>query len=82
MHIPTAPLHPYTAGGAGALKPFIIISISYLLFTVTDGAVRMLVLLHAYNKGFTAMVGHGGGAKARPWLEKRNLLVFSNFPAK
>eukprot|EP00889_Picochlorum_renovo_P001932 jgi/Picre1/28962/NNA_004356.t1 len=26
-----------------------------LLFTVTDGAVRMIVLLHAYNKGFTAM---------------------------
>ena len=38
-----------------ALWPFIIISITYLLFTVTDGAVRMLVLLHAYNKGFTAM---------------------------
>ena len=38
-----------------ALWPFIIISITYLLFTVTDGAVRMLVLLHAYNKGFSAM---------------------------
>ena len=38
-----------------ALWPFIIITITYLLFTVTDGAVRMLVLLHAYNKGFTAM---------------------------
>lgn len=35
-----------------ALKPFVIISTSYLLFTVTDGAVRMIVLLHAYNKGF------------------------------
>ena len=35
--------------------PFVIISITYLLFTTTDGAVRMLVLLHAYNKGFTAM---------------------------
>lgn len=39
----------------GALYPFVIISITYLLFTVTDGAVRMIVLLHAYNKGFTAM---------------------------
>ena len=39
----------------GALWPFIIISITYLLFTTTDGAVRMIVLLHAYNKGFTAM---------------------------
>ena len=38
-----------------ALWPFIIISITYLLFTTTDGAVRMLVLLHAYNKGFSAM---------------------------
>ena len=39
----------------GALWPFIIISIAYLLFTITDGAVRMIVLLHAYTKGFTAM---------------------------
>jgi hypothetical protein len=38
-----------------ALKPFVIISVSYLLFTVTDGAIRMAVLLHAYQKGFTAM---------------------------
>lgn len=39
----------------GALFPFAIISVSYLLFTITDGAVRMIVLLHAYSKGFTAM---------------------------
>lgn len=37
-----------------ALKPFVIISLAYLLFTTTDGAVRMIVLLHAYNMGFTA----------------------------
>ncbi|WIA38671.1 hypothetical protein OEZ86_001977 [Tetradesmus obliquus] len=37
-----------------ALKPFVIISLSYLLFTTTDGAVRMIVLLHAYHLGFTA----------------------------
>ena len=37
-----------------ALKPFIIISSSYLLFTVTDGGIRMIVLLHAYTLGFTA----------------------------
>ena len=30
----------------GALLPFAIISSSYLLFTITDGAVRMIVLLH------------------------------------
>ena len=27
-----------------ALMPFVIISLSYLLFTVTDGAIRMIVL--------------------------------------
>lgn len=35
--------------------PFAIISLTYILFTITDGAVRMIVLLHAYNKNFTAM---------------------------
>ncbi len=35
--------------------PFVVISISYLLFTVTDGAIRMIVLLHAYNLSFSAM---------------------------
>lgn len=39
----------------GALFPFAIISIAYLLFTITDGAVRMIVLLHAYEKQFTAL---------------------------
>ncbi|PRW57505.1 major facilitator transporter [Chlorella sorokiniana] len=43
------------AAAYSALKPFIIISLSYLLFTITDGAVRMIVLLHAYQKGFSAM---------------------------
>ena len=38
-----------------ALFPFAIISISYILFTITDGAVRMVVVLHAYSKSFTAM---------------------------
>jgi len=37
------------------LQPFVIISITYLLFTVTDGAIRMIVLLHAYNKSFSAL---------------------------
>lgn len=37
------------------LRPFVIISITYLLFTVTDGAIRMIVLLHAYNKNFSAL---------------------------
>ncbi|CAG9461551.1 unnamed protein product [Pedinophyceae sp. YPF-701] len=38
-----------------ALGPFAIISLAYLLFTVTDGAIRTIVLLHAYNKDFSAM---------------------------
>jgi hypothetical protein len=36
----------------GALLPFAIISISYLLFTITDGAVRMIVLLHGRSSRF------------------------------
>lgn len=41
--------------GSKALRPFVIISSSYLLFTITDGAIRMIVLLHAYNKSFSAL---------------------------
>lgn len=37
------------------LRPFVVISITYLLFTITDGAIRMIVLLHAYNKAFSAL---------------------------
>ena len=43
------------AASSKALRPFVIISSSYLLFTVTDGAIRMIVLLHAYNKNFSAL---------------------------
>lgn len=38
-----------------ALRPFVIISSSYLLFTITDGAIRMIVLMHAYNLSFSAL---------------------------
>lgn len=48
-----------------ALKPFVIISFSYLLFTTTDGAVRMIVLLHAYTAGFTAWEVRGRGRRRR-----------------
>lgn len=44
-----------TAAKSKALRPFVIISSSYLLFTITDGAIRMIVLLHAYNKSFSAL---------------------------
>ncbi|CAB9515400.1 Transporter [Seminavis robusta] len=43
------------AAKSEALRPFVIISSSYLLFTITDGAIRMIVLLHAYNKSFSAL---------------------------
>ena len=43
------------AARSPALRPFVIISTSYLLFTITDGAIRMIVLLHAYNKNFSAL---------------------------
>jgi hypothetical protein len=42
------------AATSKALRPFVIISSSYLLFTITDGAIRMIVLLHAYTKKFSA----------------------------
>ena len=38
-----------------SLRPFAVVSICYLLFTITDGALRMIVLSHAYNKRFSAM---------------------------
>ena len=43
------------AATSKALRPFVIISSSYLLFTITDGAIRMIVLMHAYNKSFSAL---------------------------
>ncbi len=55
----TLPNHPRPPQDAmkrhySALRPFVIISLSYLLFTTTDGAIRMIVLLHAYKSGFSA----------------------------
>eukprot|EP01064_Diplonema_japonicum_P000790 TRINITY_DN10531_c0_g1_i1.p1 TRINITY_DN10531_c0_g1~~TRINITY_DN10531_c0_g1_i1.p1 ORF type:complete len:513 (+),score=63.44 TRINITY_DN10531_c0_g1_i1:37-1575(+) len=38
-----------------AMRPLVVITSSYLLYTVTDGAIRMIILLHAYNNSFTAM---------------------------
>lgn len=50
----TAPKAAPGGQAFGELRPFVIVSLSYLLYTVTDGAVRMIVLLHAYNEGFSA----------------------------
>lgn len=46
---------PLIVVASSQLLPFVIISLSYLLFTITDGSVRMIVLLHAYNLKFSAM---------------------------
>ena len=42
------------AGRFSGLKPFAIMTFAYLLYTTTDGAIRMIVLLHAYQLGFSA----------------------------
>ena len=52
---PTEPQSILQQATSQALRPFVIISSSYLLFTITDGAVRLIVLLHAYNKSFSAL---------------------------
>ena len=39
----------------GGLGPFAIMSLAYVIFTTTDGGVRVIVLLHAYQQGFTAL---------------------------
>ena len=36
-----------------ALRNYVIVTSSYFLFTLTDGAIRMLVLLHFYQLGYT-----------------------------
>lgn len=41
-------------GQPSGLRPFAIMTTAYLLFTTTDGAIRMIVLLHAYQLGFSA----------------------------
>ena len=50
--IPALPCAPLTA-----ITPHTValaLRCSYLLFTTTDGAIRMIVLLHAYRSGFSA----------------------------
>ena len=74
----------------GALLPYSIISLSYILFTTTDGALRMVVLLHAYSLGFSALtlaavfagyeaagvvVNLGAGAAAARWGIRATLLT-------
>ncbi len=37
------------------LKQYLIITINYWVFTLTDGALRMLILLHFYRLGYTPL---------------------------
>ena len=37
------------------LKNFLIITNTYLFFTLTDGAIRMIVLLHFFHLGFSPL---------------------------
>lgn len=36
-------------GFSPSMIPFAVVSACYLLYTTTDGAIRMIVLLHAYQ---------------------------------
>ena len=38
------------------VRNYVIVTIAYFLFTITDGALRMLVLLHFYGLGYTPFV--------------------------
>ncbi len=38
-----------------AKTTFVVVSVSYLVFTLTDGALRMVLLLTAYKYGFSAI---------------------------
>src|ERR1700756_5899977 len=37
----------------GGIRNYLIVTASYWCFTLTDGALRMLVLLHFYQLGYT-----------------------------
>jgi hypothetical protein len=47
---PPAPSTPPVEG----MKAFAAMTIAYLLFTITDGALRMIILFHAFTLGFSA----------------------------
>ncbi len=42
----------------GGIRNYAIVTASYMSFTLTDGALRMLVLLHFYKLGYTPV--HAG----------------------
>ena len=42
-------------GRGGGTRPLAIVTVCYLAYTTTDGGVRMIVLLHAFQLGFSAL---------------------------
>ena len=50
------------------VRNYVIVTASYWGFTLTDGALRMLVLLHFYSLGYTplmlAVAGHSTTSSA------------------
>ena len=42
-------------GFASPGRQYLIITISYWLFTITDGALRMLIVLHFHNLGYSTL---------------------------
>ena len=41
---------------SSAVRNYAIVTTAYFLFTITDGALRMLVLLHFYSLGYTPFI--------------------------
>jgi len=41
---------------SSGVRNYVIVTTAYFLFTITDGALRMLVLLHFYSLGYTPFV--------------------------
>ena len=41
---------------SSGVRNYAIVTTAYFLFTITDGALRMLVLLHFYSLGYTPFI--------------------------
>lgn len=53
-------------GCSPSIVPFAVVSTCYLLYTLTDGAIRMIVLLHAYQVRRRAARASAQGALSPP----------------
>ena len=52
----TSPTPCLRASMSAAARQYAAVTAAYFLFTVTDGAIRMLVLLHFYRLGYTSFM--------------------------